>query len=127
MLSGYFHFGNSHVLVKFSLFKDMCQMLADSWYAYTKQLCHRLLRSPYCFVLYHYLYPAFFIRQLVQYELYLVVHLLFAKIINYFELISVFLFNSITESPVIYWLFCDSNKDLTNTASISFILLQKSA
>ena len=36
MLSGYFHFGNNHILVQFSLIKNILQMFADSRYANTK-------------------------------------------------------------------------------------------
>ena len=36
VLSGYFHFGNNHILVQFSLIKDILQMLADSRHAHAK-------------------------------------------------------------------------------------------
>ena len=65
MLTGCFHFGNSHISVQFSLFKYVGQMFADGGHTHAKQLCHRFLRSPYCLILYHHLYPAFLIRQLV--------------------------------------------------------------
>ena len=78
MRSGYFHFGNNHVFIKFSFLKDMVQMFTNGRYPHAKQLCHRFLCSPYCLVPYDYLDLAFFIWQLVQYELYFVAHKLIA-------------------------------------------------
>ena len=65
MLSGCFHFGNSHIFFQLSLFEYVSQMFADGGHTHAKQLCHRFLRSPYRLILYHHLYPDFLIRQLV--------------------------------------------------------------
>jgi len=39
-------------------------MFADGGHTHTKQQDHRFLRSPYRFILYHRLHPAFLIRQM---------------------------------------------------------------
>ena len=74
MLSGYFHFGNSHFFIEFSLIKDVVQVLADGRHTHTKQLRHRLLRSLYRLILDDDLHLPFLLRQLVEYELYFVAH-----------------------------------------------------
>ena len=49
-------------------------MSANARLVNTKQLRHRFLRSPNRFIFDNHLHSSFLVRQLVQYELYLVTH-----------------------------------------------------
>ena len=68
--------GNNHIFIKFTFCKNILQMLAYSRNANTKELCHSLLRTPECFVLYYNLHFAVSIGHIVKQKLYFVTHYL---------------------------------------------------
>ena len=72
LLSGYFQFGNNHFFLQFFLLENILQMFIYSGNSYPKELCHSLLGTPYCTVLYNNLYLALLVGHAIKQELYLV-------------------------------------------------------
>ena len=65
MPGGYFHFGNNHVLIQFSSFEDILQMLIDCWNSHPEKPTHRLLCTPNRLILDDNLHLALLFRKIV--------------------------------------------------------------